>query len=93
MNCRVTVPSGQTLCNHCKELNIEAQIYQEKLATVNDLELKFSRLWTQCQSCQGSFHQPVLCTSRDCPIFYMRSKVRKDLQDAQEKLGRFRIDW
>ena len=93
MNCRVVVPSDQTLCEHCKGLNIEAQIYQEKLTTVNELELKFSRLWTQCQSCQGSFHQPVLCTSRDCPIFYMRTKVRKDLQDAQVKLERFKIDW
>ena len=23
---------------------------------------KFSRLWTQCQCCQGSFHEEVLCT-------------------------------
>jgi hypothetical protein len=27
-------------------------------------------LWSQCQRCQGSLHQDVLCTSRDCPIFY-----------------------
>lgn len=33
-------------------------------------------LWTQCQRCQGSLHQDVLCTSRDCPIFYRRKKVR-----------------
>lgn len=94
LNCRVVVPSGQTLCSHCKELNIEAQVYQEKLESVNELELKFSRLWTQCQSCQGSFHQPVLCENKDCPIFYMRTKVRKDLQEAQEKLSRFETtDW
>ena len=33
---------------------------------MNDFEEKFSRLWTQCQRCQGSLHQDVLCTSRDC---------------------------
>ncbi|KAF7239738.1 DNA polymerase delta catalytic subunit [Varanus komodoensis] len=41
---------------------------------LSSLEEKFSRLWTQCQRCQGSLHEDVLCTSRDCPIFYMRKK-------------------
>lgn len=27
--------------------------------------------------------------SRDCPIFYMRKKVRKDLQDQEQLLRRF----
>jgi hypothetical protein len=41
------------------------------------------------RSCQGSLHQDVLCSSGDCPIFYMRKKVQKDLKEAQEKLDRF----
>ena len=53
----------------------EVEIYARGLATVNDLEGAFSALWTQCQRCQGSLHQDVLCTSRDCPIFYRRKKV------------------
>lgn len=32
---------------------------------------------------------PVLTRSRDCPIFYMRKKVRKDLQDQEQLLRRF----
>jgi DNA polymerase delta subunit 1 len=48
-------------------------------------------LWTQCQRCQGSLHQDVLCTSRDCPIFYRRKKVQKDLLEAETTLKRF--DW
>ena len=47
------------------------------------------QVWTQCQRCQGSLHQEVLCTSRDCPIFYRRKKVQKDLQEAQDALARF----
>jgi DNA polymerase delta subunit 1 len=43
---------------------------QRSLATVNELQETFGRLWTQCQRCQCSMHQDVLCTSRDCPIFY-----------------------
>lgn len=59
---------GGALCEHCKPR--EADIYQRSLTTVNELQETFGRLWTQCQRCQGSLHQDVLCTSRDCPIFY-----------------------
>ncbi|PSR90585.1 hypothetical protein PHLCEN_2v4878 [Hermanssonia centrifuga] len=33
--------------------------------------------------------QDVLCTSRDCPIFYMRKKAQKDVEDASAVLERF----
>ena len=33
----------------------------------------------------------VLCTSRDCPIFYRRKKTAKDLMDAEATLKKF--DW
>ena len=59
------------------------------LSQFNDMEARFSRLWTQCQRCQGSLHQDVLCTSRDCPIFYMRKKIQKDATDASQVLKRF----
>ena len=35
------------------------------LFSVADLEELFGRLWTQCQECQGSLHQDVLCTRLD----------------------------
>uniref|UniRef100_A0AAZ3QU71 DNA polymerase n=1 Tax=Oncorhynchus tshawytscha TaxID=74940 RepID=A0AAZ3QU71_ONCTS len=56
---------------------------------LSTLEERFSRLWTQCQRCQGSLHEDVLCTSRDCPIFYMRKKVQKDLDDQEKLVSRF----
>jgi len=33
--------------------------------------------------------QDVLCTSRDCPIFYMRKKAQKDVEDAVAMVERF----
>lgn len=75
------------LCAHCAPR--EADIFQKSLTTVNELQDTFGRLWTQCQRCQGSLHQDVLCTSRDCPIFYRRKKVQKDLQEAEDVLGKF----
>ncbi|KAH6791361.1 DNA polymerase delta subunit 1 [Perilla frutescens var. frutescens] len=53
--------SDQTLCSHCK--GREAELYCKSVANVADLEELFGRLWTQCQECQGSLHQDVLCTS------------------------------
>lgn len=49
----------------------------------------FNRLWTQCQRCQGDMHKDVLCTSRDCPIYYRRKKIQKDLSDAHDVVQRF----
>ena len=92
VGCKASITDEKTstaLCAHC--LAKEPEHLQRALNTVNDLERDFNRLWTQCQRCQGSLHQDVLCTSRDCPIFYRRKKVAKDLGEAESTLKRF--DW
>jgi DNA polymerase delta subunit 1 len=75
------------VCESCTERAEE--LYIDSLHKVNELEEKFARLWTQCQRCQGSLHQDVLCTSKDCPIFYMRKKAQKDLQGGLDELKKF----
>ncbi|CAK9013498.1 DNA polymerase delta catalytic subunit [Durusdinium trenchii] len=84
--CNMPINQGAGLCSNC-EKNRQS-LYLDKLSESNSLEDRFSRLWTQCQRCQGSMHQDVLCTSRDCPIFYMRKKVQKDLAEVNDKLAR-----
>ena len=93
MSCKAPLSkdAGNTLCTHCKPK--EGDVYRRQLALVNDQENKFSRLWTQCQRCQGSLHQDVLCTSRDCPIFYRRKRVAKELAEAHATLARFTDVW
>jgi len=69
-------------------------VYMQQLVTLRGLEDQFSQAWTQCQRCQGSVHQTVLCTSRDCPIFYRRMKIKKDLNDVKEVIERWNnIEW
>ncbi|KAA1468795.1 hypothetical protein DENSPDRAFT_834227 [Dentipellis sp. KUC8613] len=75
------------VCNNCRPKL--GELYQKQIFTTSELQVRFSRLWTQCQRCQGSLHQDVLCTSRDCPIFYMRKKAQKDVEDAGAVLERF----
>ncbi|KAK7742178.1 DNA-directed DNA polymerase delta [Diatrype stigma] len=68
------------------------ELYKKTLDKVSDLEVRFGRLWTQCQRCQGSMHNEVICSSKDCPIFYMRMKAKKDVEDAGKELKRFDFD-
>lgn len=75
------------VCENC--IDKAPMIYQSTLYQMNRLEEKFARLWTQCQRCQGSLHQDVICTSKDCPIFYMRKKAQKDLQLENDELKKF----
>lgn len=35
------------------------------------------------------FLKDVLCTSKDCPIFYMRKKAQKDAADTSRVMERF----
>jgi len=87
LGCKAVLNHKNATCDHCKTK--EGDLYQREMLTFNQLEDKFSRLWTQCQRCQGSLHEEVLCTSRDCPIFYMRTKVRKELQEQANIVTRF----
>ncbi|KAG0335796.1 DNA-directed DNA polymerase delta [Podila horticola] len=88
LGCKTPLKKGESaVCANCK--GRAPELYQKQQNIVNDLEVRFSRLWTQCQRCQGSLHQEVLCTSKDCPIFYMRKKVQKEIQDSTATLDRF----
>ncbi|XP_055528317.1 DNA polymerase delta catalytic subunit [Wyeomyia smithii] len=92
LGCKALLPTGyegQALCQHCKPK--EAVLYQHELSGQRVLEERFCRLWTQCQRCQGSLHEEVICTSRDCPIFYMRTKIRMELDTQQKRVSRFGV--
>lgn len=79
------------VCSNC--MNRLPELYCEQLISVNELQTKFARLWTRCQECQGSTHQDVICTSKDCPIFFMRRKVQKELGAGEVELARFDNSW
>ncbi len=69
------------------------EVYQLARERASALERDFGRLWTQCQRCQGSLHQDVICTAKDCPIFYMRRKVQMELDQQTKALDRFGDAW
>lgn len=80
---------NEAVCGYCKEK--EGAIYQQELSNHRMLEDRFAQLFTECQRCQGSLHEEVLCTSRDCPIFYVRKKVQVELEGSKWKIDRFGV--
>lgn len=82
--------SAGAVCSDCAPR--VGELYKKTLNRVSELEVRFSRLWTQCQRCQGSMHCEVICSSKDCPIFYMRMKAKKELEDTGKELSRFDAD-
>lgn len=92
LGCKAPLKSkNEAVCAKCKPRM--GELYQKHIVTMNNLEVRFARLWTQCQRCQGSLHQDVICTSRDCPIFYMRKKAQKDVNEAASTVERFDASW
>ncbi|RZC43128.1 DNA polymerase delta catalytic subunit [Asbolus verrucosus] len=90
LGCRSILPSEyekEAVCVHCKPK--ESALYQQELGHHRMLENRFSELFTECQRCQGSLHEEILCTSRDCPIFYIRKKVQMELESSKLKISRF----
>ena len=92
LNCKSVINSG-AVCKNCKDK-------LKKLYLENKMELSYNErlycdLWTQCQRCQGFIMQSIICQNKDCPIFYRRMKVKKDLLVNKERIDRFEEsnDW
>lgn len=63
LGCKAVLPVSEgsaALCGHCKPN--ETQLYLAQLSKYRSLESTFSKLWTQCQTCQCSLHEEVICT-------------------------------
>jgi len=87
VGCKTVLPDDRAVCKFCKPK--ESDFYQREVGQLFALEEKFNRLWTECQRCQGSLNEDILCSNRDCPIFYMRKKVQKDLTAQDKLMNRF----
>eukprot|EP00475_Leptophrys_vorax_P031536 TRINITY_DN4777_c0_g2_i1.p1 TRINITY_DN4777_c0_g2~~TRINITY_DN4777_c0_g2_i1.p1 ORF type:complete len:838 (+),score=202.62 TRINITY_DN4777_c0_g2_i1:254-2515(+) len=88
LGCKVPLNNeNDVVCHHCKDRL--GELYSAEMSKMRFQQKLYNQLWTQCQRCQDSFHQDIICSNRDCPIFYRRRKVQKDLEELQVKLERF----
>lgn len=90
LGCKAVLPNGlekEAVCAHCSFT--EDTVYLKEINHHRMLEERFAALFTECQRCQGSLFEEILCTSRDCPIFYIRKKVQMELEVSTSKIVRF----
>ncbi|KAK4688039.1 DNA polymerase delta subunit 1, partial [Tremellales sp. Uapishka_1] len=89
LGCRTPLRSKKegAVCVNCRPKLPD--LYQKQVGQTSALQIDFARLWTQCQRCQGSLHQDVICTSADCPIYYRRTARQKEVAASVMQLDRF----
>ena len=86
LKCKCAIASG-AVCQKCKAY--ESTYYMQTAMQVELQERQYCELWTTCQRCQKSLHKEIICGNKDCPIYYQREKIRKDLETSLTKLRRF----
>lgn len=94
LGCRTPLPAkdaNSAVCANCAPRLSE--VYYSKLSQASAFEASYARLWTCCQRCQGSLASDVICTNKDCPIFFKRKRVQKDVDEAVKALARFDLTW
>uniref|UniRef100_A0AC35U244 DNA polymerase n=1 Tax=Rhabditophanes sp. KR3021 TaxID=114890 RepID=A0AC35U244_9BILA len=89
MSCKKVLKNKAAVCGDCEKE--KASMYISRINTYNAVEHKYNALWTECQNCAGTEVEEVICSSKDCPIFYMREKVKIDLAELSEDMSRFEI--
>ncbi|KAF7701628.1 DNA polymerase delta catalytic subunit [Cucumispora dikerogammari] len=65
---------------------IKQELEQEKTV--------YAKCWAECQRCFGDRMNKVLCTNRDCDIFFMRVKAGKEIKSKEKTLEKMnKLDW
>ena len=59
-----------------------------KQIEVENQKAAYQDLWGECQKCQGMWTMDVLCSNADCPIFYKRRKVKKEMESKVKQFER-----
>jgi DNA polymerase delta subunit 1 len=94
LGCAVSLPQKSTnqsyLCAHCEPRR--AEIILQKSTRLHQAQQVYADLWMQCQTCQGSLTQKVICGNCDCPIYYMRTKSTQTLKEQQEVWTKLHAD-
>ena len=84
--------AGAVLCGHCAG-DFPAH-YARVLGEYDDCARRYAEYWTECQRCQGSVLNEVLCVNRICPIWYRRTRVKQELKPLEERLAQLQaLEW
>lgn len=77
----------KAVCRLCEEK--ENDTFLKKVLELKAAETNFSRLWSECQRCDGSLFNEVKCTNTDCNIYFRRMKMKKEAQIVYQQYQKF----
>ncbi|EXJ82232.1 DNA polymerase zeta subunit [Capronia epimyces CBS 606.96] len=79
-------PSSLGLCSTCLKRSAQSMLTLRTRLTTT--ERKVSQLSKVCRSCAGlAWDDQVCCDSKDCPVFYSRTRSKVALATEQAQLG------
>lgn len=87
-SCSVRLAKGEKICKDCLAGEQYKETYLRKRGEMQEVESEFARLWAECQRCQNSYLQDVICSNRDCQIYYRRIKVRNELAERADAVAK-----
>lgn len=83
---------GCILCSSCSGEFLRHYITLQR--QFDEKAAQYNACWVQCQRCQGSIVNEVLCINRICPIWYKRTKIKKEITPLQLKIDKLRgLSW
>lgn len=88
LGCKVVLRGefqGPPICRHCQPRT--PLIFIQHMKRKQELEKRHAQYWSQCQRCQGSVMQDLICGNNDCSIFYARVFASRKLS-AMDKIMR-----
>eukprot|EP00928_Gymnodinium_smaydae_P049381 TRINITY_DN33127_c0_g1_i1.p1 TRINITY_DN33127_c0_g1~~TRINITY_DN33127_c0_g1_i1.p1 ORF type:complete len:1023 (+),score=215.96 TRINITY_DN33127_c0_g1_i1:250-3069(+) len=96
LGCRALLSGEAVLCQACARPERTAELMLDTLAAARAREGEAAGLLSECARCEFSFCGGGLhaaCANVDCPIFFRRAKVLRELSDVQESLRKLRMDY
>mmetsp|Transcript_155936 Transcript_155936/g.499937 ORF Transcript_155936/g.499937 Transcript_155936/m.499937 type:complete len:1220 (+) Transcript_155936:362-4021(+) len=96
LGCRTILHEpGQVLCSSCEAPERAVEVVLRHIEELRPLEAEASQLLSQCARCEGSHFRGLNaeCANVDCPIFFRRLQVSRELDGAQCALQKLQLDW
>ena len=81
----VVNPETSYLCAEC--LNQLPVIEEEVAVNVNNIQSEYDAIYKYCQQCQNTTGE-VMCNEKECNVFFLRHRTKRDLDEAIEKKQR-----
>jgi len=82
IGCKTVSPTP--ICDYCKPR--EAELYIAEVQKLNILGQEGGRMDSQCRSCQKSLFDEIICSNRDCSIFYRKFKNKLEFKQQDDKI-------